>query len=624
MKEGMDDIQQLKHYALTGAEEAFASVVARHVNLVYSAALRRTGNPSVAEEITQAVFIILARKAASLPQDTVLAAWLHETVRLTVSTYQRGERHRLRREQEAAMQSLLTHETSDSWKRLAPALDDAIGNLPEKDRKAILCRFFEGKSLAEVGQILGTTEDGAHKRVVRAVEKLRVHFHRRGIVLSSVALGALLGTHAVQAAPAGIAATISATATTTAAAAATTSFTAGSVTTTAVTLSKETLQLMAWTKMQSAAGLGLAILLSATLSGLVYQDVASPAVSPTPTIATAPHVLAPRTLPQARTNSVAKLNWDQIESSDYRQYIANLRAAGFPENIIRDIILMDVHTNFQRQQSGLHKENTEVYWKRTESLSNDTFHENALSIQLYTQQQRLLYDLLGIKPHESSQFEQSLQMSPDSFDSFYAWLPEEKRIAMKNALEDNGLSTMNGYDNFDQRLAILSNILSPSELDEYTLRDSIPAIVLRNNTVYADLSPEEFKTLLSASQKTPDDSRQPSEIRQDALKLLSNAYGTERAQEILMETDPLYNRTQMAVDRYGLPSTVVQPIVQAQWQDQITAEKIAADTSISQEERDKQLAALRESGYKTIVQYLGPDAAEAVGKDLWLNGVKLR
>src|ERR1700691_2372824 len=143
-----NDIDLLQEFCLLGSEPAFASLVERHINLVYSTALRHVGNTAHAEEISQAVFIILARKAAGLRPDTVLEAWLYETTRLTALSFLRGERRRQFREQEAYMQSTSDEPNDVSvWNRMSPFLDEAMAGLGKKDRDAVILRFFKGKNL---------------------------------------------------------------------------------------------------------------------------------------------------------------------------------------------------------------------------------------------------------------------------------------------------------------------------------------------------------------------------------------------------------------------------------------------------------------------------------------------
>src|SRR5437016_1453730 len=142
-----DDIQLLREFAEQQSEAAFGEVVRRHVSLVYSVALRQTGNPHAAEEITQAVFIILARKAGSCGRNIVLSGWLYQTARLTAANFLRTERRRAFREQEAYMQSLSNEAGPEVWSQIAPLLDDAMAKLGEKDRDAVVLRFLDGKSL---------------------------------------------------------------------------------------------------------------------------------------------------------------------------------------------------------------------------------------------------------------------------------------------------------------------------------------------------------------------------------------------------------------------------------------------------------------------------------------------
>src|SRR5277367_1229721 len=160
-----DDIALLRDYARRNSEAAFAALVVRHVNLVYSVALRSVRDVHLAEEITQAVFIILARKADSLGDKTILPGWLCRTARYASANAQTIQRRRQRREQEAHMQSTLNEPESNDWQRIAPLLDDALAQLCQKDHDAIVLRYFENKSLGEVGAAIGTNEDTARMRV---------------------------------------------------------------------------------------------------------------------------------------------------------------------------------------------------------------------------------------------------------------------------------------------------------------------------------------------------------------------------------------------------------------------------------------------------------------------------
>lgn len=250
----LDDLELLTSYAREESEAAFAALVTRYVNLVYSAALRFTGNPHHAQEITQAVFIILARKAGSLRRGTVLSGWLYQTARLTAANFVKGEIRRQRREQESYMQSTLNEPDAAAWEQIAPLLDEAMGRLGETDRNAVVLRFFENKTASEVGAALKLTEAAAHKRVNRALEKLRKIFTKRGVTLTAALIAGAVSANSVQAAPVGLAATITATAAKGA--------TLGGST---LALVKEVLKTMAWAKAKLVAVASLIVLGSAAV-----------------------------------------------------------------------------------------------------------------------------------------------------------------------------------------------------------------------------------------------------------------------------------------------------------------------------------------------------------------------
>src|ERR1700690_377055 len=205
-----DDIALLREYAQNHSEEAFAVLVSRHANLVYSVALRQGRDTHLAEEVKQAVFIILARKADKLLRHAVLSGWLCRTARYASADAIKIQRRRQHREQEAFMQSTLNESENDAWLQIAPLLDTALAELGETDHNTIVLRFFEGKSMSEVGAALGASEDAAKKRVNRAVEKLRGTFTKRGVILPTAVLTATISANSVQAAPATLVKTITA------------------------------------------------------------------------------------------------------------------------------------------------------------------------------------------------------------------------------------------------------------------------------------------------------------------------------------------------------------------------------------------------------------------------------
>ncbi len=206
------DSELLQRYVQARSEPAFADLVARYLDLVYSAALRQVRRPHLAQEVTQHVFIELARHASRLGTGQVLGAWLYTVTRRRAIDLVRRETRRQARERAAMDLSSEPEHPEPDWIRVAPLLDEAMQTLPAPERSAVLLRYFENKSLREVGGVLGVSDDAAQKRVHRALERLRAHFARRRLSLDAAGLAALLAGHAVQAAPAGLAAPIAASA----------------------------------------------------------------------------------------------------------------------------------------------------------------------------------------------------------------------------------------------------------------------------------------------------------------------------------------------------------------------------------------------------------------------------
>ena len=268
----MEDMALVEEYAATQADAPFATLVERHLNLVYSAALRQVRNPQLAEEVTQVVFTILAQKAARLREETVLSGWLYRTTRFAAMTAIRTEQRRHKYEQEIMqMQPSYSEPEPDiAWEEVAPLLDEAMNDLGEKDRNAVVLHFFEKKNFHEVGEALGTNDDAAQKRVSRAVEKLRGLLRRRNVMAPVAALGALLSAQGVQAAPGGLAASISASA-----------ILKANSTASILTLTQETVKLMASTKTKTSLIAAVVLLLAfGTITAVLYPAIMKKARRP--------------------------------------------------------------------------------------------------------------------------------------------------------------------------------------------------------------------------------------------------------------------------------------------------------------------------------------------------------
>jgi RNA polymerase sigma factor (sigma-70 family) len=202
------DNELLRRYAQTGSEDAFAELVRRHVNLVYSAALRQVnGDTHLAQDVAQTVFTDLARKAGSLARRESLTGWLYTSAYFAAAKLVRTENRRRDREDKFMREPAHTPAPEPEWEKLRPELDEAMHELKEADREAVLLRYFENRQFAEVGTRLGLNENAARMRVERALEKLRGLLARRGVT-TAAALASVIPANAVQIAPAGLAATL--------------------------------------------------------------------------------------------------------------------------------------------------------------------------------------------------------------------------------------------------------------------------------------------------------------------------------------------------------------------------------------------------------------------------------
>jgi RNA polymerase sigma factor (sigma-70 family) len=248
------DSQLLRAYVEHRAEPAFAELVRRHVDFVYSAAQRMVCDSHLAEDVTQGVFVALAKQAVQLANRPVLSGWLHGTARnIAAQTVRTDVRRRAREQEAAAMNELIAGEPEAGWEHIAPQLDAALGELGESDRDVLLLRYFERKSAQQMTQTLGISDEVAQKRVSRAVEKLREFFSKRKITIGAGGLAVLISANAVQSAPIGLAVTISAAAVLTGTVASTSAVIAATKTITMTALQKTAITVV----LTAAVGAGI-------------------------------------------------------------------------------------------------------------------------------------------------------------------------------------------------------------------------------------------------------------------------------------------------------------------------------------------------------------------------------
>lgn len=289
------DAQLLRAYAARGDQAAFSALVDRHIDLVFSAARRLMRHRQDAEDVTQAVFIALARRAAQLDDKIVLPAWLYRTTLFVCKDAQRSNIRRTRREMASAMESKVSVQDAPSendppWIEL---LDPAMASLSESDRTLLILRFFKGQSVSEISAALHVAPNSISKRLERAIGRLRRFFVRRGVGLTGTALAVGLAAHSVGAAPAGLSLAVAHGATATASIAAAT---------TAQTLAKGALVAMKTsTQIKSGLMIAAAILVLLASTGLVIHILSGGSGIGAPTqplvLASAPAAVTPAHAP---------------------------------------------------------------------------------------------------------------------------------------------------------------------------------------------------------------------------------------------------------------------------------------------------------------------------------------
>ena len=203
----VNDWQLLRRFTEHDSQEAFAALTARYLNLVYSVCRRELDDAEAAEDVTQAVFLILARKAPTLRRGVVLSGWLFQTARFAARNARLQAQRRAAYEQKAAetMQQQSEEREDAAWSEIEPLLNRSLAALRDGERECVLLRFFQGLSFAEAGAALGLSEEAARKRVGRALEKMRKFFGKEGVLVPGLALPALLSSHAARSAPAHVA-----------------------------------------------------------------------------------------------------------------------------------------------------------------------------------------------------------------------------------------------------------------------------------------------------------------------------------------------------------------------------------------------------------------------------------
>ncbi len=449
------DAQLVLEYAENGSERAFAEIVSRYTNLVYSCAARQVRSRDVAAEITQNVFLGLARGVPALSQKLLenasLAGWLCRTTRNLALNFRRDEFRRQTRERQAMEILQPASETPTDWEQLGPVLDEVMSELSEPDYDALVMRYYEGRDLRAVGLALGVSDDTAQKRVTRALDKLREILSRRGITASAGALAALLTTQAVQSAPAGLVATISAAIALQGAALTTTAATTAATVTAIKTVAMTTLQKTLITAaLVTTIGAGLLQTRRVTQvreemqqqQATFHQQVAELQTENTRLAGLVAQNRDEKSLSQAQMNDLLRLRAQSAQTKTSLQELAKLKAAaGQNENV-------SMMTNAMAQGLAMVQK----------------FAQKAAFVKLARMKEKLALDDQQTLVISNLMVKQIADQSQRTFDAMSGKQPRELHLAAAQALmnDENDIKAvltpgqLAAYPEFSQSEAVLA------------------------------------------------------------------------------------------------------------------------------------------------------------------------
>ena len=318
-------------------------------------------------------------------------------------------------------------------------------------------------------------------------------------------------------------------------------------------------------------------------------------------------------------------HWSQIESSDYRQYIANLRAVGCPEEIIRDIILADLNQAYAARAAAIWKPMQRDYWQKR-GKNEPTSEQQKKLDALSHEKAEICREFFGVRLHDQKLIDTVFLQSHGS-ESELAFLPEDRKQAALAALSDSGfdekelrLRETGDYwkqrdELFQEKLKLLSRALSPSEVEEFNARNSEVANTLRTEFRYFELTPEEFKVLLGVREHDGHLTQSPGLLNR-ATDQVRALFGEQRASEFERVTDMFYISARRAVEDQGLDPDRAQQAWQTTRQARIEAEQVAADQGSSPEERTNRVTTITSLAEDKLKEILGEKASAALRVDL--------
>ena len=327
------------------------------------------------------------------------------------------------------------------------------------------------------------------------------------------------------------------------------------------------------------------------------------------------------------------LSWQGVESADYHQYVANLRAIGCPEDVIRDLVTADVKQLFARRAKAIRGESKpREYWQKSSNQRPPPPQMEQLTA-LGKEQQELLKSVLGIVPSRQS-LTDAVYLQTDRRIAELGWLPEAKRAAARRAFEEANLreqefAVLTSEDDpfvqekkmLDARVARLTAVLSPAELEEYRLRSSPTARRLSTETKYLDLSYEDFQKILKVSDDLGPVEGSPFRYNEKRLKALRPVLGDAGAEEFERKTDFNYDGARDATTRLNLPEDTADRVWQIKRDAIAAARQIQANGSLSAAEKEQRYQSMRQAIRATLLELLGQDGFALTQRrnSIWLD-----
>jgi hypothetical protein len=337
------------------------------------------------------------------------------------------------------------------------------------------------------------------------------------------------------------------------------------------------------------------------------------------------------------TNPIPTFTWAEVEAADYRQYVANLKAIGCPEETIRDIVVADIAGHYAPRVAAIWKPQFRAYWQKQIQDQPGPAEMKEL-MALGKEKESVLKELLG-RPVRDQELIDCLYLQLHGPEQELLFLPEDKQQAALQALRESGfeekrekLQMEDSYwerqeEMFKEQLKALATVLSPSELAEFRLRASPSAQSLRVEVQYFNCTPEEFKLLLDGREDQKEEIAMGDLInRLPATKQVRTLFGEERAAEFERVTDMIYINARRALEDNNLPIEAADRAWQVWHEARMQSEKVAGNETLSLEERRSQLQALREGAEARITEVLGEVGSKGVRRDvrLMLNNYAMR